>query len=665
MPINTALLIAAPMLQDSFVDKDGTPMAGGTVTCYQDKSRTTLKNWYYQSGSPGSYTYIPLPNPLTLSAAGTICDINGVDTIPFFYPYSELDETQPQPYYITIVNYAQTNQITRANFPFISSTGGSAGTGTAFNNLIVNNGFWRNAQPNTLTSPSNLSIVLSTPFLTVQTVSIGTLTTVYAGIVAPSQHDTFSFPDIQFVKNNITASETCTFTPFPLNNQLVITKPYSTNTPEYYISHNCTSAGSAETLKCYQFPIALHINNLANLNYTVSLQAQNGGTIGAGSVITLQILQFTGTGTTSPAPFVVSETTITTTTAWAVYTLSDVFPTSSGLTLANASDDAFYLQVQMPLNTPCTINFTKPSLYLTSNTVPAFDFQTYDEVDTVINSPRTGDIRTSINSFYPFGWVPMNDGTIGYNSNSMATYLPTALNSQQTWPLYSLIWNLFKPYTGISSNPISPMINSSGSSIAYGATAIADFNANNSLTLTKMMGRIMLGTVPAVAEIKTYSTTFTASNSGGNLLLTAANTVNYFNGMPVYVSGGSLPSTIGANTIYYVAGFNGSTAFFLSTTFANALAGTVIGYAAGSGTVVSAPAGTTEGEYAHAQLLSELIGHTHAATAGAFVLTSGTGVGYTSGGSNLGTSALTAASGGSLPFNVTQPGTFYNIFMKL
>ena len=121
MAINPDLLIAAPMLQDSFVDKDGTPMAGGTITCYQDNSRTTLKNWYYQSSNfadaSGKYTFSPLPNPLTLSAAGTITDINGVDTIPFFYPYSEIDQTQPQPYYITIVNQAQTNQITRPNFP--------------------------------------------------------------------------------------------------------------------------------------------------------------------------------------------------------------------------------------------------------------------------------------------------------------------------------------------------------------------------------------------------------------------------------------------------------------------------------------------------------------------------------------------------------------------
>ena len=69
MGINQELLIAAPMLQDYLVDNiAGNPMSFGTVSCYRDNSRTTYKNWYYQSGTPGAYTYIPLPNPLALEA---------------------------------------------------------------------------------------------------------------------------------------------------------------------------------------------------------------------------------------------------------------------------------------------------------------------------------------------------------------------------------------------------------------------------------------------------------------------------------------------------------------------------------------------------------------------------------------------------------------------
>ena len=178
MPINPDLLIAAPVLQDLLVDKTGLAMAGGTITMYHDNSRTTLKNWYYQSGSPPGYTYIKLPNPLTLSAAGTICDINGVDTIPFYYPYDEEDETINDPYYVTIVNYARTNQITRENFPYNRANTAPLIMTETLQNLIVNNGFWRNALPNYINSPSTVSIVLSTPFLALNTDGN------YAGIVA-------------------------------------------------------------------------------------------------------------------------------------------------------------------------------------------------------------------------------------------------------------------------------------------------------------------------------------------------------------------------------------------------------------------------------------------------------------------------------------------------
>src|SRR5882724_341865 len=144
MAINPALLIAAPMLQDYLVDKDtGLPLSAGIITCYQDNSRTTLKNWYYQSGSPGAYTYITLPNPMTLSAVGTIEDSNGNDTIPFFYPVSETDNQTSQTYYITVDNSNLERQFTRQNFPFISQNSSEQQNPT-LRNYIVNNRFWRN-----------------------------------------------------------------------------------------------------------------------------------------------------------------------------------------------------------------------------------------------------------------------------------------------------------------------------------------------------------------------------------------------------------------------------------------------------------------------------------------------------------------------------------------
>ena len=609
------------MLQDFLIDKDATPMAGGTITCYQDNSRTTLKNWYYQSGTPGNYTYIKLPNPLTLSAAGTICDVNGVDTIPFFYPYSELDETVFQPYYITIVNHAQTNQITRANFPFVPNGGSNPSTNSSFDNIVINNEFWRNIGTETLTN---------TLFTT----------------VAPSQHDGFSTPDITFSKNITGGTDTVTFTKFALTEEPILTGDI---TPEYYLNHTCSNTPTGETQKAYSFPISLHVNTLASVPFTVTIQGQNvGGTSAGQNTINLYILQNTGTGTASPSPFLIGSISLST--AWTKYDFSSIFPATAGLTLGTGEDDALYLLVQMPLNMNCSINFCKPSIYL-STTIPTNNFQTYDEIDAIINSPRTGDIRTSLNSFYPFGWVPLNGGTIGYNPNGMATYLPTTRNNQDTWQLYNLIWNLFKPFNSGSTNSLAQMYLPSSAATAYGASAYADFTAGNPIALTQSMGRVILGGAPVSALITTYSSTFT----GAATTITPTNTMALFNGMPIYFTG---TSTLTANLIYYVGNFTGTT-FQVFTTFNNAITQTSPQTVDASGTIVSTFSGSFEGEYQHTQLIEELAAHNHTvigATASALG-----GAGATA----LGGTTTTSTTGSSTPFNVTQPGTFYNMYMKL
>lgn len=639
MPINPDLLIAAPILQDYFSDKDGTAMAGGTITCYQDNSRTTLKNWYYQSGTPGNYTYIRLPNPLTLSAAGTIADVNGVDTIPFWYPYSEADETQAQPYYVTIVNYTRTNEITRANFPYNPGDSTSGGD-SSVDNYVINNVFWRNI------GTENLLDVTQT-------------------IVCPSQHDGFQYPDVQFIKNNTGGQDTVTFVKFPLSNTQTLTDDI---TPEYYLNHVCSNANTGETQKCYQFPISLHVNTLNAVPYTCTIQAMNAGGTSAGeNTINLFILQDTGTGTSSPSPVLVGSITLNS--AWTKYEFSTIFPSTAGLTLGAGGDDALYLQVQMPLNSQCNINFTKPSIYLT-DTVPTNSFATYDEIDAVINSPRTGDIRTSLNSFYPYGWVPLNNGTIG-NASSNAT----SRANQDTWQLYNLIWAMFSPFTNSTTNLLAQLVDSSGTNIAYGSSAIADFSANNAITLSQTMGKVVLGTVPTPAYLPTYGGNINASNSGGNLFIdTGSVNMGVFNGMPFYFINvsGTLPGGVTSSNVYYVANYNGTNGFNVATTFANAMAGTVLTYVNSGSPVIgiaTALTGSFEGEYAHIQLLAEIAAHTHNPLApGTAFLEVGTG-GQLLAGTSLTTAATTGGITRSSPnatgANVTQPGIFFNMFMKL
>lgn len=652
MAIDPSLLIAAPILQDYFVDKTtGAPLAGGIVTLYQDNSRTTLKNWYYQSGTPGSYTYIPLPNPMTLSEVGTIVDGNGNDTIPFFYPYSELDNTTKQPYYITVDSSDGQRQFTRQNFPFNPGTQ-TGNVNATNNNLIANNEFWRNIGSLNATTLDN-SLTLNG----------GTL---YYSTIAPSQHDGFTdMSDIQFFKNANGSIDTLTFEKFVTNfpNQII---PDSI-TPEFYLNINCSGTGT-ETVKYIQVPIQLHVDALSgvtNCSATIAAMAETGN-----PTITLGLFQFLGTGATSPAVSILE--TIILSNSWAKYTVTFTMPSAQGAALGGGGDDALYLQIGLPVATVFDINLAIPGVFLALEP-PTNDFQTYDEINTIISSPRTGDIRTSLNTFYPYGWVAMNGGTIGN-----ATSNGTARANIDTWPLFELLWNSFHLYTSGSTNLLAQMKTSANANVAYGGSAIADFNANNAITLTKTMGQVILGTVPVSALLtaqtaNNYTSPFTATSSGG-LYLGTTYAMNFFKGMPFYVSntGGALPTGLLANTIYYVANFDGVNHFNVATSFANAMAGTVIAYTnAGSGTntITSALAGTSEGEYAHTQLIAELAAHNH--TPGA-VLTyfnfnaaaGGTPV-YGQPNPTATLNIPVTSQGSSTPFNVTQPGVFYNIYMKL
>ena len=144
--------------------------------------------------------------------------------------------------------------------------------------------------------------------------------------------------------------------------------------------------------------------------------------------------------------------------------------------------------------------------------------------------------------------------------------------------------------------------------------------------------------------------------------------------MPVYVQvnngSSTLPTGITASNIYYVANFDGTTTLNLATSFANAMTGTVIAYTdSGSGSlgIVGGPFGSFEGEYAHTQLIPELAAHNHTPFDANNFWTDKTGAQNfnNAGVFNIGIDGITSTTGSSTPFNVTQPGTFYNMFMKL
>lgn len=615
MAINTDLLVAAPMLQNYLVDKDtGTPLAGGIVSLFVDTNRTLYKNWYYQTGSPGAYEYIALPNPLTLSSVGTIQDGNGNDVIPFYYPYEENNENVREAYYITVYSADENGdpdvlQFTRENFPFAPSNPSPEVQSPTLRNYIVNNVFWRN---------------------------VGSLDAmnVTDSILAPSQHDGFTNGDIRFIKDVTGANDDIAFLPMTdtLDNDI---------TPEYYLNFQCSSTVENETVKCIQYPVSLHVKTLQNVPASLVIQAQNvEGS--PNNYLDLYIYQYLGTGAIDQgAPIL--QRRITLNNEFTKFVIPIVFPDASNLTLGEGGDDALFIRIQYPLSAICNINHTKASVYL-SDEIPDNDFDTYDDIASITNSPRTGDVRTSLNSFQSYGWVPANDGSIG-NTNSSAT----TRSNTDTWPLYKLIWeNVLDHWAPVSTG--------------RGANAYADFSANKTLTLTRNMGRILAGLNP----ITTTALTFTAD--AGTDLLTVSSTATLTTGTPVQVtnSGGALPNPLAANTVYFVINISGTT-LKLATSIENAYAGTPIDLTNnGTGThTIQTALGAYSGESTHTLTIGEMPSHAHGAVGGAlFVVTGGSATGNGSG-TDYNQDANTATTGGGEAHNNIQPTTYMNVFIKL
>lgn len=650
MTIDTSKLVFAAMLQDPLIGHTADLLIDGTVYFYSNTNRTTLKNVYYQSGTVAPYSYVALPNPMTLSASGTMVDGSGNDIIPGYYPFSEDDNTTSETYFIQVYNSAGTLVFTRYNFPIVATNAPPppTGNGTDTKQLIKNNRFWRN-------------------------IGTATLTNVTSQIVAPDQHDGFGsgmagpsapiptsiMSDITFNKTNTGSVDTCTFTKFALASNQQLTGDV---TPEYYLNHTCSASGGGETLKYYQFPVSLHLRTLNAQYAQVTIQGIDNNA--ANTPINLYWFQYQGYGQTSSIP--TSFKTITLSSTWTKTTVTAAIPSDLGTTVdSGPGDDALYLWVGLPPNVTCNISFAVPCVYLLSNIddVPTNSFSSYDEVNAITSSPRTGDIRSSVNSFYPYGWVPMNNGTIGSSSSNATAYAGTA-----AWPLFSLLWNMFKPY----GPTVFPIYRSDGPLSTYSANILTDWNGNKAIALTRTMAQVLMGNVPTAALLPSTATllgnttTFTATSAIGSIQVNPANVMTVYQGMPIiFSSTGTLPTGLSTNTIYYAGTLTvNPSVFYVATTFSNALTYTYVAYTdAGTGThtVSLAPNSAVGGEYSHTQQLEELAAHTHSITTESGA--GGTNIAATA---SLGPTPVdTTSTGSSLAMNVVQSSTFMNLFIKL
>ncbi len=565
---------------------------------------------------------------------------------PIFW---EFDDAAPdEGYYIRV--YDRPKDQPGANFLWDFNNlfgGGTGGGGTVISfvdleNLVVNGEFYNNC--------GNLSSTT-----TLQTIAPSN----HAGFdgLANSVNDAPPASDIVFAKSNTSATDSISFVNFTPGSTDFSPNP----TPEFYVNYKCVVAGN-EAYKVFQFPLVTGLQNTSGQVVGGKLFIRlNSGT----NDVNLRFRQFYGNGgapsadvdtiiTGGPLPLNLGD--------WVEFEFSNEVIPVINANIGSARNDALFLQISLPQGV-IDVDFILPAVYLGG--VPSdINFHTQDEVEAITNSPRTGDVRNTLNGVN-LGWVRMNDKTIG-NPSSNAT----AKASFDTFPLFKLIWDNF------NTNPtLAPMFTSGGAAVAYGADAVADFTANRQISLTKNLGRVMIGALPEAAN-----QSFTrAANT-----LVVTSTAGFYTGMEVTVSGGGLPSPLVAGTIYYAVVLTDTT-LSLATSTANAIASTptVINLTtAGSGTIVSVNSeilGAFSGEEAHVLDVTQMPPHTHtepntyarwldgAATVGNVGATAdlerfALDIHTTGGAGSTSSSGLGAA---AVAHNTMQPYIGMNVFIKL
>lgn len=347
MAINTLLLVAAPILQNYLVDKDsGAPLSAGVVTFYQDNSRATFKNVYYQTGSPGAYSFTQLPNPLTLSAIGTIVNGSGNNVIPFFYPYDESDDTTPQPYYITVDSTGAVRQFTIENFPYLPNAGDNSAADQSLINYIPNGQFLAhnnnaaNASPQPATKIQNgvQQIALATSGNAVLSNNTS---------VVIAQGGSVGW---YFIKPN--ASTDTDFYQFtPIDNE----PSTLTGNPRFAVTLSCTNSTGLDSFKELRVRFN-NVNRFASdtLNYTFFMEGLNNnpGTLN----VTLNYIKYFGTilsGGSAPIDNELKTFTLDNS-GYQPFSFAFTFNANTDFTVGTSRDD--YIEISIGL--PSTINYS-------------------------------------------------------------------------------------------------------------------------------------------------------------------------------------------------------------------------------------------------------------------------------------------------------------------
>lgn len=440
--------VIAPNPYWSVIDNVGLLAGGAKLYTKSSRNPSIDKAAYQDAAGTNAYT-----NPIIFDANGTKPPI-----------YWRLDSDDPGDlYYIEARDSDNTFLWSINSWPQGVGSGGGGTDVTTYISLqnYITNGVFQDhtddtaspiAQQHTKIAPSNHK-----GFTPAESNPIVSNT---QGIVAP---------DIWFTKSNTNANDQITYPEFTLGDTFT-----NDVCPVFYLRYVCTNTPLGETYKCFQFPIVQKVQNLTNQRMTFQIWAKAAAPVS----LTLYVRQYFGSAAGASAAIRTTiSPTLDLTTSWQEFNVPFTVPSVGGKTTGavglQTDDDALYLQLEMPLGVACDISMTKATLHLGELSTADQDFEIYDQIDAITQTPRTGDIRLGYSASAPQGWVACNT-SIG-NTGSGATRF-----NKDTFQLYALL------YTNVSDSYAVVATGRTGTTVA---DAVTDFIANKKMTLMPVLGR--------------------------------------------------------------------------------------------------------------------------------------------------------------------------------
>lgn len=475
-------------------DLSGKPLGAGYLRTLRNDNHTVNKPVYQNQAGSIPWPTVQIPNQ-SLGYVGIQFDENGSQG-PFYW---ETDSADPTDLY-DIVAY-DLNGVFQWEIPAYGPPDNNGGGGTisvaSINNLLVNNCFYRNFG-------ASASPIASTAFKIASAA--------HSGLAQLNSVIGLCQPDIWFYKNNISATDVLSFQTFSTNDLTGDT------TPPQFLRYVCTVLGSGEAYKFVYWPITQQVQNLSGVTVSFGVWARcNSGT----QTFSVDLLQYFGKQG-SPALTVTTHLiNVSLSSTWTFYKTNPavVIPAATGA-IGTCGNDAVSLVFNYPQDAVTSIDFVKPYLCLGS-TVPDTTFTLNDNTESIICSPRTGHIDSGYSTTPPFGYLLMDDLTIGAPTSAANSNGGLGANLN-VFPLYTWLWqNVTQP----SGNTLCPV---SGGG-AVGASADADFSANRTLTLQAMLGRALASagagsgltarTLGAVFGTETNNTVPPHSHEWGSLMV--------------------------------------------------------------------------------------------------------------------------------------------------